>query len=154
MLTMLIGGLWHGANWTFVAWGAYHGLALCVERALGIGRNREAPPPSGLRRVAGTLATFAIVLFGWVLFRAQTFSDAFAALGAMFAGGPGLALLDAPSVLLAALVFGVEIAAERGFWTVQRFSFALRGVAFAGLLLALELGSYPGAAAEFVYFKF
>jgi alginate O-acetyltransferase complex protein AlgI len=154
MLTMLIGGLWHGANWTFVAWGAYHGLALCVERALGIGRNRDAPPPAGLRRVAGTLATFAIVLVGWVFFRAQTFGDAFAALGAMFAGGPGAAMLDAPSLLLAALVFGVEIAAERGLWTVQRFPFALRGAAFAGLLLALELGSYPGTAAEFIYFKF
>ena len=154
MLTMLIGGLWHGANWTFVAWGGYHGLALCVERALGIGRDRHAPPPAGLRRVAGTLATCAIVLFGWVLFRAQTFGDAFAALGAMFAGGPGPALLGAPSVVLAALVFGAEIAAERGLWPVQRFSFPMRGVAFAGLLLALELSSYPGAAAEFVYFKF
>jgi len=154
ILTMLIGGLWHGANWTFVAWGGYHGLALALERALGIRRDRDAPPPRGLRRYAGTLVTFLIVLLGWVLFRAQTFSEAFATLAAMFSFAPGPALLDRPSLLLAALVFAVEIAVEHGAWNAVRPAPLARGTVMAGLLLALELGSYPGSAAEFVYFKF
>ena len=154
ILTMLIGGLWHGASWTFVAWGGYHGVALAIERALGIARSREAQPPAGLRRVAATLATFAVVLVGWVLFRAQTFPDALAAFAAMLSGGAGPSLLDVSSLLLAALAIGIEIAVECGVGTRRVPAPAVRGLALAGLALALELGSYPGAAAEFVYFKF
>ncbi|HEY6450366.1 MAG TPA: MBOAT family protein, partial [Candidatus Cybelea sp.] len=59
MLTMLLGGLWHGAQWTFVAWGAYHGAALCVERVAGIGRERTAPH---LRdAITRVLVTFCVV---------------------------------------------------------------------------------------------
>ena len=153
ILTMLIGGLWHGANWTFVAWGGYHGVALALERAFGIGRDRTAPPPAGIHRVAATLGTFGAVMVGWVLFRAQSFPDAFAVLRAMFTGGAGPALLETPSLLLAACAAGIEIAVECGIGA-RRPGPLLRGAALAGLALALELASYPGTAAEFVYFKF
>ena len=69
MLTMLLGGLWHGANWTFVAWGGYHGGLLIAER-VGQGWYRRFPP--WLYR----LLTFLLVVFGWVLFRSQSFSMA------------------------------------------------------------------------------
>jgi alginate O-acetyltransferase complex protein AlgI len=154
MLTMLLGGLWHGANWTFIAWGGYHGALLALERALGVGRERDAPAPRGLRRVAATALTFALVLVGWVLFRAQNFPDAFAVLSAMLLGGPGPGLLGAPLLALAALALGIEIAVERGIAARVRAAVPLRAAALAGLLLALELAAYPGAAAQFVYFKF
>jgi D-alanyl-lipoteichoic acid acyltransferase DltB (MBOAT superfamily) len=154
IVTMLIGGLWHGANWTFVAWGGYHGIALALERAVGIGRDRDAPPPRGLRRIAATVATFLVVLIGWVLFRAQTFADAFAALRAMLSFAPGPWLLDVSSLLLAAVALATEIVVERGGWNWPVRTPLARGAGLAGLVLALELGSYPGAAAEFVYFKF
>jgi alginate O-acetyltransferase complex protein AlgI len=70
-LTMLLGGLWHGASWTFVAWGAYQGFWLCVERALGRRTFYAALP-----RAVQIAATFVVVVFGWVLFRALTFEDA------------------------------------------------------------------------------
>jgi alginate O-acetyltransferase complex protein AlgI len=60
MITMLLGGLWHGANWTFVLWGFWHGLALLFHRA------------RGRWNAAGWIATMAIVLYGWMLFRAQS----------------------------------------------------------------------------------
>jgi D-alanyl-lipoteichoic acid acyltransferase DltB (MBOAT superfamily) len=155
MLTMLLGGLWHGANWTFVAWGGYHGALLAIERALGVGRERDAPPPRGLRRLAATALTFGLVLVGWVLFRAQSFPEAFAVLKAMLIGGPGPDLLGAPLFFLAALALAVEVAVERGGVAARlRAALPLRAVALAGLLLALELAAYPGAAAQFVYFKF
>jgi len=154
MLTMLLGGLWHGANWTFIAWGAYHGALLAVERALGVGRERDAPPPRGLRRVAATAVTFGLVLAGWILFRAWNLPDAFAFLGAMLAGGPGPGILDAPLLVLAALALGTEIAVESGLAVRGRAAAPLRVGAFAGLLLALELATYPGVPAQFVYFKF
>jgi alginate O-acetyltransferase complex protein AlgI len=61
-LTMLIGGLWHGANWTFVLWGAFHGGVLAVERAVGVGK--------ATRSVWFIPLTFVMVIFAWVMFRA------------------------------------------------------------------------------------
>src|SRR6201999_759421 len=65
MLTMLLGGLWHGANWTFVAWGGLHGAALAVGRARE--RARGAARPMSLPvRAAATFLTFHFVCFAWI----------------------------------------------------------------------------------------
>ncbi len=79
MTVMLIGGLWHGAQWTFVIWGGIHGLMLAWERLLGR-RGWFGTVPRPLK-VAGT---FVIVLFTWVFFRAETFDIAWRYLGALF----------------------------------------------------------------------
>jgi alginate O-acetyltransferase complex protein AlgI len=80
MLTMLLGGLWHGASWTFVAWGALHGSILCVYRALRIDDQLTAADP---RRWSGMmchglawLVMMTLVMCGWTLFRARSFEDA------------------------------------------------------------------------------
>ncbi len=71
LITMLLGGLWHGANWTFIAWGAYHGLLLAIERMFGVGRNADR---SRLILVLPRIVlTFGLVCIGWVFFRAQSF---------------------------------------------------------------------------------
>ena len=71
MLTMLLGGLWHGAAWTFVVWGGIHGLGL----ASSVPRDRRGarppePPDTAVRRWAGRLVTFNVVCFAWIFFRA------------------------------------------------------------------------------------
>ena len=76
---MLLGGLWHGANWTFVLWGAYHGTLLIWERAMSSGIYTRLPPP----RIA---ITFLLLLFSWVLFRSPDIMDAWRFLSAMFGG--------------------------------------------------------------------
>ena len=81
MLVMLLGGLWHGAAWNFIIWGALHGAALMTERALGIGKGRTAP------RWLGWTYTYIIVLFAWVFFRADTLTDALHYLGSMIGVG-------------------------------------------------------------------
>ena len=74
LLTMLLGGLWHGAAWTFVLWGALHGIGLLVERRL----------PLRLPSVVGRLVTFHFVCFGWILFRAESLGAAGDVLGRLF----------------------------------------------------------------------
>ncbi|MSU61421.1 MAG: MBOAT family protein [Pedosphaera sp.] len=68
MLTMVLGGLWHGAAWHYVLWGAWHGIALVIERALGLGASRT----SLTGRLFGWVATMLVVLYGWLLFRAHS----------------------------------------------------------------------------------
>ncbi len=75
-------GLWHGAAWTFVLWGIYHGLALVIEK-LGLGKKIEKLP-----RVLTTLYVWLFAIIGWVLFRANSISDAGHYLKNMFLGNP------------------------------------------------------------------
>lgn len=96
MVTMVLGGLWHGAGWTFVAWGGVHGLYLLVNHAwrelkakLGWGDGGRAG------RLAAVASTFLAVAIGWVFFRADSFSSAWAMLRAM-AGGNGFAIPASP----------------------------------------------------------
>jgi alginate O-acetyltransferase complex protein AlgI len=86
-LTFLISGLWHGANWTFVIWGALHGTFIIFESLIAhLNRRRTPRPISGLTRFLKTGLTFTLVLLAWVFFRANTLSDALTIYGAMFEG--------------------------------------------------------------------
>ena len=89
----LVSGFWHGASWNFVCWGAYHGTLLSLERALG--RPRLARLPA----LPATLLTFALVLAGWVFFRAATLTDALAYFGRLFAWSSWPDVLANPELL-------------------------------------------------------
>src|SRR5689334_8327943 len=104
MLTMVLGGLWHGAAWTFVLWGAFHGAGLSIERALG-GR---LPGPRWLK----WFCTFHLVVLGWVLFRAQSLSLAWTFLSRLFAGGSPT-LWTVPVVLAIVVVVGLQLVPAR-----------------------------------------
>jgi alginate O-acetyltransferase complex protein AlgI len=103
-VVMLLGGLWHGANWTFVAWGAYHGGLLALERAAG-----KQSLYHGLPRLLRVAATFVLVLFSWVLFRAENLDAALRYFGAMFGGSPS----GGSSALLGAVIY------TRGSWMIM-----------------------------------
>lgn len=97
MLTMVLGGLWHGAGWTFIAWGCLHGLYLCINHAWRHLSARILPAailPSSVTRLLSWLITFLAVVIGWVFFRATDFESASVMLGAM-AGLNGIALPNA-----------------------------------------------------------
>ncbi len=98
MLTMLLGGLWHGAGWNFLIWGGLHGLYLCVNRLWQEGR--------GLARPAGRLATtlswsitFFAVVIAWVFFRARTLAGAWQMLASLFGLGAANSAYASPGVL-------------------------------------------------------
>ncbi len=86
MLTMLLGGLWHGAGWTFVVWGALHGLYLCINhawRALHARLFGASATPGPLQNAAARVVTLLAVVIGWVFFRAADLDTAFAVLRGM-----------------------------------------------------------------------
>lgn len=96
MITMLLGGLWHGANWTFVIWGGLHGLFLCINHAWRYVTRGALVRWETRRsyRAMSTALTFLAVVAAWVFFRAPSFHGAFNLLGGM-AGTHGLALPNA-----------------------------------------------------------
>src|SRR5262249_40931989 len=76
IVVFLVSGLWHGANWTFVAWGAFHGAAFVVERALVRRGWVPREPSHGLAAGLRAFVTFQIVCAGWLLFRASSLTQA------------------------------------------------------------------------------
>ena len=83
LLTMLIGGLWHGAGWTFVFWGFLHGVYLVVNQLWRQMATNPVKSSSHILEFAAWLITFVSVVFGWVFFRAESFSSAMNMISAM-----------------------------------------------------------------------
>jgi len=83
MLTMLIGGLWHGAGWTFVFWGFLHGIYLIINQFWREGVKKLGSPKIWFSGFLGWLITFLAVVYGWVFFRAESFSSAMTMTSAM-----------------------------------------------------------------------
>jgi len=146
MVAMVLSGLWHGAAWNFLLWGALHGAGLVVERALGLARGG---------RWLGVFVTFHLVCLGWVLFRAPDL----AAAGAMLAALGHWGAADIPWPLAGLIGFALALHFCPSGW-VQRLEASLRrwpgwalGLAFgAGIVLILALG--PAGVAPFIYFQF
>ena len=152
MLTMLLGGLWHGASWNFVIWGGYHGGLLAAERAAGV------KPGLGNRwlYLPRTVLTFGLAMIGWVFFRAQTFADSRYVLSEAFTGAKGVWIIPRWENYLLLVVLALAFLEEHVEWfrkiAVGR-AWAY-GVAVAIFLLTVELIGYTGAAMPFVYFQF
>ena len=99
MITMLIGGLWHGAGWTFVVWGAFHGIGQVIGRWRRGGRGpRDRGAVVAWIVARKRLVTFNLVCLGWVFFRADSIGSAFEILGRL--GAAGSTALVTPIVLL------------------------------------------------------
>jgi len=107
VMVMFLGGLWHGAAWTFVVWGLLHGSYLVVERVLRGLFEHRAWANTLATRLLGGFATLAAVCVAWVFFRAPNFTVAARMLGGMFGGHPhGDAILTTREILQIALVTG------------------------------------------------
>jgi alginate O-acetyltransferase complex protein AlgI len=95
LLTMLLGGLWHGAGWTFVVWGALHGIYLVINHAWSVTRQRlHLPSGRGWTRLLAWTTTFLAVVVAWVFFRSASLDAAWSILFAMM-GGNGVAVPEA-----------------------------------------------------------
>ena len=152
MLTMLLGGLWHGAAWTFVIWGGIHGTALSLERWVR-GRWSEFRLPIWV----AWLITFHVVCLAWVFFRSPDLSTAFAMLGGLFSAGPS-PLVTLPVVFLTAAAIGLQAVPGRFWeqaegWLVTR-PVAAQGVALGLLIVVADAAVGQEGVAPFIYFQF
>jgi alginate O-acetyltransferase complex protein AlgI len=157
MLTMILGGLWHGANWTFVVWGTIHGACLAVHRwatnRLPL-RTANRVPGAALR----IFGTFHIVCFAWLFFRAESLSHATLLVGSL--GGP-YAMTDLTRFGFPFLAFFVgpvllyEIWVERkgNLFALLEARWPIRAVVYAVIVLLFVVFAAP-TPSEFIYFQF
>lgn len=156
-VVMLLGGLWHGAKWNFVVWGAYHGGLLAYERWRG-----KESVYGGMPKPVRVVLTFVLVLFSWVLFRADSLSAAMQYYAAMF----GLAQPGAAAPLLAADIFTplhltvLGICAVLVFQPLQAHDWSLarqtwlRTATLVPLFIIALLVMFSQAFNPFLYFQF
>jgi alginate O-acetyltransferase complex protein AlgI len=157
ILTMLIGGLWHGAAWSFVAWGLLHGLYLAVERLAAPLLGSISRATGWVGTLAGIFITYVLVCYAWVFFRAASFSDGLALAGAM--SSPSL---DITGIAGRDLLMLVVMAAVIGFQNINRnTNLETAWVSFPGTIRAISLAvaiflilATRGEQRAFIYFQF
>ena len=161
MITMVLGGLWHGAAWTFVIWGALHGLAQCIghwRRARRVARGLPAQLDSRRAILLQRLITFHIVCLGWIFFDAKTINDGFTLVYRLFTTwGQPASLVRLP--VIAAVVSSLALQyipsgwSSRALGVFSRLPLVAKGAVLATSLLAITTLGPPGVA-PFIYYKF
>ena len=159
-LTMLLGGLWHGATWLFVLWGAYQGLLLVVHRLYSEARSRSAhvlDAGSVMDKAVRVVVMFQFVCLGWLIFRGESVSQIIGMLGRLFAwrGSADVGLLTPLFVFVAPLV-AIEVLLGLGrsdsLHKLRWLPAPVRVVTVASLFYLL---AFHGASAQsFIYFQF
>ncbi len=180
MITMLLGGLWHGANWTFVVWGALHGFYLWVEKFIQDHRMRVKSQPERvakrevvvqgfmaprfLRKVQSSnfilaLLTFFLINVTWVFFRAQDFTTAWRLLTSMFSQVPnGAVLLSTLTIIKVSLIVGGMVAFHwmmrntRVLNVANKMPWWLLAIIWSAMLILLILSQE--SSSSFIYFQF
>ncbi len=161
MITMVLGGLWHGAGWTFIAWGALHGSGQCFghwRRRRRVARGLPDQSDGRLAVAWQRFATFQFVCLGWLFFRAESFTVAFTMLKRLVtAWAVPDPIVRLPVVLAIVASLALQYVpggvGERVQVAFARLSTTAKGAALAGCLLVITtLG--PTGVAPFIYFRF
>jgi alginate O-acetyltransferase complex protein AlgI len=152
MITMLLGGFWHGASFTFLIWGGIHGTALSVERW-----GRQRYPSFRMPVFVAWFVTFNVVCIAWVFFRAPNLGTAFDILGGIGLSGPS-PLVTLPMVFLVVAAIAVQFLPQDGWrraeaWLVAR-PVAFQGIAIGALIVAADAAVGQQGVAPFIYFQF
>jgi alginate O-acetyltransferase complex protein AlgI len=159
-LTMLLGGLWHGASWTYVAWGGLHGTYLIGERLIRGPARREAPTGGGASAFAGVALTFLLTTIAWVFFRSTSFQQAFSLILAMAGSrAPAVSRIVGRRELVE--VLGIMAAMLALQWwgrdrslaaVVSKVPWPIRTVVLAAMTILIITDDSPDRA--FIYFQF
>jgi alginate O-acetyltransferase complex protein AlgI len=149
MIVMFLGGLWHGAAWSYAIWGAVHGLALVIERPF-LGSRFYTSDCTGLR-ITRALMVVVFVSFAWLLFRLPDFNQVLTYLAAL---GSNWSYLGGIEVIMALVLYSLPVAiyhlAQFGRWSSLRP--AIQAYVHAILLAMIALNS--GVSGAFIYFQF
>src|SRR5207244_8096416 len=159
VIVMFLGGLWHGAAWTFVIWGLLHGSYLVIERVIRIFFEDRPWAGSPFTRAVAGFATYGAVCIAWVFFRASDFTIASRMLSGMFGGHPnGDMILTTRELLQIGIVTAGVIAMH---WTMGKESFETAvirlppwAIAAIGSVIAFAIIFTQGTSNAFIYFQF
>jgi alginate O-acetyltransferase complex protein AlgI len=156
LLTMLLGGLWHGANWTFVVWGAIHGAGLAIERLIA-GRGEIPPARTSLARWLRRIVVFNVVCLGWIFFREPSLHASFGALSGLlhWSWRPVDAVALEFLGVFAALLFLVDLRLEASgteYLFADRSLMYRIGAGVSACAVITVLGATQANA--FIYFRF
>ena len=155
IITMVIGGLWHGAAWTFVVWGGLHGIGLAAVR--GWQAYRKNAKLTGFWHYASIFATFHFVVAAWIFFRAPNLETAWAILGRIASLTASAANLSGPLALILAIGIFAHYCPKNWYdWSLGLFTrapFFAQAAALALLVIGLQYVAQTGAI-PFIYNKF
>ena len=156
IITMVLGGLWHGAAWTFVIWGALHGAGLAIERVFRSRRIGQAAVWDR-RGILRWLLTFHVVCLAWVFFRADSLSTAWQILTRLFSAHGPAHLFTASVLLVVVASIASQFISKESILKLQRnfgrLTPVLQGAALGAAVLMIEALSPPGIA-PFIYYRF
>ncbi|MEL5893907.1 MBOAT family O-acyltransferase [Bacteroides sp. GD17] len=164
MIIFLVSGFWHGANWTFIVWGAYHALLFFPLMLLGKNRKNTNLVAAGrllptIKEAGQMLLTFLLAVIGWIIFRAESIGQAWDYLG----------LMCSPSLLHVSILYGKKAALYIMFlvvieWLQRDKQHALQGIEHISryrlvrwclyLLLSVGILLFSGSQTDFIYFQF
>ena len=157
VITMLLGGLWHGLTWSFAIWGLLHGTALALTRVYMVRRGRVRQAAPAWRRTLAILGTYHFVCFTWIFFRAGTVSNALDVLDRIGSLSPGFENI-APLFAITLLAASAALFLRKQWYAIAMERFAASPFyvhAAALLLVAFALQSLGGrGSAPFVYSRF
>ena len=163
-LTMLLGGLWHGAAWTFVAWGGIHGVALCIHKLwMRITGHTKHHRGTAIGNIVSGMMTYAVVLVGWIFFRAPDFAIAGKVLNALIHSQPGILYISpwviAGIVIVLSFSIGALIHSKKKGTALEGFYPCLNlntvfGLTVFFVILGIALGLAYTYSNPFIYFQF
>ena len=162
ILTMLLGGLWHGAGWSYILWGAIHGLGQVIERPFNKKRPADAPPRPRAVSILRGVITFHVVAFAWIFFRAGaidaeglvTVRNILTAIGRWSVPATLLTPLAIFFLLLGFALQLLDGETPRRLWNAfNRLPPLVQGL-LAAILLTIVIGLGPAGVAPFIYFQF
>lgn len=157
---MLLSGLWHGANWTFVIWGAFHGGASTIHKVFSDirkkGKSNQSENMFG--HVVSVTATIALVWLLWIPFRVSTFRDAVVVISRILVMAEGIRYISAFSIIYIILIMFIQIYAVvthdgKPWWKPLNFTKFWQIFLFAGVIMAIVVFAYIGDTA-FIYAQF
>lgn len=162
MITMILGGLWHGASWNFVIWGALHGFLLCVHKLFK--KSRKNKKGNIVSDVLSIIGTYIMVCLGWIFFRAEDFTTAFSIYKRIFVWSDGIlqiyswSIVSVVIVLVATLVAFVSAKKKNektvsGFYPILNLEKMSHQIIFITAIGLLIIFAYTGSN-PFIYFQF
>lgn len=154
LITFVVSGIWHGANWTFLCWGTIHGILLCIEKAFGISKQKY----TGAKKSFHWATTFVLVCFAWILFRANNLSDAVSVVTGIFTnlGTPKPEYANFMAIGLAMTVLLTKEFADEFNWKIRvadSKSWLVRHIYLIIMIAYIILFGVLGGD-QFIYFQF